>query len=136
MAKITGKNGRVTVDSTVIGVTQFQLNINNERQDCTNSESGGWREGVAGLDGWDGNLQAQYDSAQNPHDDPPDIKPGNILAATFIVDNAATNVANGTYSGNIFIDNCQISLVVEGKVNYTVNFTGNGILTYPTGTLD
>ena len=135
--KLAGKLGRVTVDSTNIGVETFELDINSEKQETTNSESSGWREFVAGISGWSGSFSATYDAGQNPHADPPDINQGNILAASFILEVGATNEANGTYSGNIFVESVKISLDVQGKVKYDVTFTGTGQLTIPTaGNMD
>jgi hypothetical protein len=132
--KLAGKNGRVTCDGTIVAVTKFSLEMKADKQDVTGSESGGAYEYADGLHGWSGSFDANYDAAQNPHVDPPDINEGAIIAAQFMVENTAG--ANGTYSGNIIVDKVKVDLVVAGKVTYSVDFTGTLACTKPTANID
>lgn len=132
--KLTGKKGRMVITGVNVAMTKFSIEAKADKQDVTGSESGGSYEYADGLHGWSGNAECNFDAAQNPHTNPPNINEGAIVAASFLVENTAG--ANGTYSGNIIIDKVKIDLTVAGKVTYAFDFTGSGVLTKPTANID
>lgn len=133
---LVGKKGRVTVNAVNLAMTGFTITPGNEKQDGTNSESGGAREYIAGLDNWSGSVSCLYDAKMNPHASPPAIVPGTIIPGVQFIVEAGAGVANATYEGDIFVDSVPVTLAVEGRVEYTINFTGNGPLILPAADID
>jgi len=104
----------------IIPITEYNLNINGEVGDAVDSESGEWKERLAGkFKDWDFDYNGiDYSGAAMP--------PVNEeLAVELDID------ANNYYSGNAIFDNAKIGVKIEGAQNVSISGTakGNGALT-------
>lgn len=141
MARRAGYGGNVylgavnppddTVD--VLGVKSWSLDIDCDALESTGMDSVGLRYYIPGLTGWKGTLEAVWDTIAAGVTEPRDI----IVGSTFNIRLLVSATLNNFYQAtNAAFDACLITrsspnVTVDGIVSYTVDFVGNGALTWP-----
>lgn len=131
--KLTGRKLAAAVGAVPVTlcITAWNLNPTNDVQDVTSSCSGGAKEYEEGLDGGDGSLTLVWDVTKNPFDTTGGgLKAGIKLEATLSLE--AGDPA-GDFTVPIIITGTPIGVGVAGRVEVTINFNINGLVTYPTG---
>jgi hypothetical protein len=131
--KLTGRKLAAKAGTTVICVTAWNLNPSNDVQEMTNSCSNGAKEYDAGLDGGDGSATLVWDAENNLFEGTDAIKPGVKLSLTLSLEAGSTE---GDFVVPAIITGTPIAVGVGGRVEVTANFNINGVLTWPTGTID
>lgn len=127
MAAAAGKDGSVDVGAnTVAELSEWSLDVS---QDLLESHSFGddWKENIGGLREWSGSASGSWDmsdtNGQKALQD--------ALLSTVATVSLTLNVnASNAYSGDAYITSINVGAAVDGKVEVTFNFQGNGSLSY------
>ncbi len=142
MARRAGKGGYVWIgavnppdaDYDVLGVKSWTLDIDCDALDSTGLDSGGNRNYIAGLIGWKGTIEAVWDTEAATTTEPRELVVGSFFNLFLGVSATAGNLYQRTPAT---LDGCMITrsspnVTVDGIVTFTVEFVGNGTLTWPT----
>lgn len=131
MAYESGKLGKVTVGVTDINITGWTLDFEAEALETTNTNTAGFYSSIMGIESARGTFTANWDSAAQATDNPPDLTPGTTPAKVrlYIGDPAGANFFDCT---SVMILGCSVSSTVRGLVSYTCNFECTGAWVYPT----
>jgi len=131
MAFESGKLGKVTVGVTDIDITGWTLDFEAESLDTTSTGDAGYASSIMGVESARGTFTANWDSAAQATDNPPDLTPGATPAKVrlYIGDPANANFFDLT---SVMILGCSMSSGVRGLVSYTCNFEATGAWVYPT----
>ncbi len=139
MARVAGKNGQVTTDDGVIlAVKSWTLDIDCDALDATGMDSLGQRTYIAGLKGWKGTIEGNWDSADDPYVvGTGHFVPGSVLATLTLHTSTVTpniqfyTLSAGPPAGSALVTRFSATTVVDGEVTWTVEFIGCGELTWP-----
>lgn len=131
MSVLSGYNGCVQLDSNaVIVVKKFDIDDTADLVDTTGmvcSAPSRRKTYAVALTDWSGTFDGQMDSTETQFaGSPPAISAGASGTGSFTVADSVT------YTGPIIFKSVKISSSVEGVVEFSVSFQGNGDLTYPT----
>lgn len=132
-----GYRGRVFYASNELCVTSWSLDLTVDEEETTNSCSAGGKDYEYGAVGGTGTIEADWDVTANPFDDPPNITLGEKVTLLLYVHSApGVGAQDGPFwSFTAAVTSISMSVPATGKVTYTMNFTVNGTITYPTGDL-
>lgn len=130
----SGKNSRVVVGGTTLNQSRFDVTLNGDDLDTTNFESGGYGEGILGIQECDASFGGDWDAGDNPIDangDPPGLYPRDDLADLQLYQ----NVTDATYwdFGYFRIRSARNGSEVRGKVSFECSGKSQGIFVLPTG---
>ena len=135
MAQLAGYEGTVDWDSisTLKGVTRWELTIEDETPDATGMDSGGWREHVSGLRNWSATVEIVYDKDDVAHfESAVDAEAEDIVAGASADLTLDTDAAPSlSYSGTATLKRIAPTVEVDGVVKFSLEFIGDGELTYP-----
>lgn len=127
----SGKNGRFSVNGTTINATQWQVAGQADFIDVTNFETQGYSEGVFGIFTASVSIELYWNAAQNPFDNPPALKQGQLLEqCKLFVNLTDTTHFNFPY---LAIVTCTLATPVRGVVTYSIQAQSDGPWTEPTG---
>jgi hypothetical protein len=118
---LSGKNGTAVIGSSTYEVTQWQANLEHEMVDGTSFESAGWKEFVPGLQGATGSLTMIGG-----------IGPDTSSAAVSLELAVSTTSGDLKITGSAFLQTRGASTPVDGRVEYTADFTFTGAVTQGT----
>jgi len=85
MAVITGQSGLVKIDLQNLNVLKWSFNPTVGMDETTNTGSAGFYEGIPTIKTATGSFDCKWDSAANPHLDPPGIILGAVVALKLYV---------------------------------------------------
>ena len=120
-----GKDGCVTVGSTELRTSSWDLDYGNETKEVTTCQSGGWREYIAGLSGGSGTFKAFWDLNANPTASPPGLLPGSIVTLKLYVS------ATSYFRCDAIIESLKVTVDVNDVINWTASFKATGAITLP-----
>ena len=87
-----GKNSRVTVESTNLTKSKWDLTLRGDDIDTTNFESGGVGQGTIGIADVEWNFGGLWNAAEDDLVDPPGLFPRDNLGAIFFYTNLLDNI--------------------------------------------
>ena len=116
---LSGKAGQVTGANGATNVREWSLSEVVDPLDCTNFDSGGWREFVEGLQGATGSISVVG------------ARPATGAASTVQLD-VSTASGSVRLQGAAIINNVEASVAVDGLVEYNGELTVDGTLTVTT----
>lgn len=130
MAYFTGKSGYLDADGTTVNVTSWTADTTADLAETSHSGSAGLKTYVVGLRGCTGTVELNWDAADNPQANPPNLIDGQTIS------NFVLYLESG--NGNLDIDNAIINSVsysvpVDGNVTISVSWTATGAWTIPAG---
>jgi hypothetical protein len=127
MARLTGKDGQVTLASTgdteneVLGVTQWSADPQANEIETTGMDSGGWAEYEGGIKSYTGSIELHWDSAEDMLAS--DIAVGNTIDFSLKYDAAQAALFAGT---GIITAGPSPTVAHNGTVDATITFRGTG----------
>jgi len=117
----SGKTGVLTLATVAYEVTQFTINLEDELLDGTSFDSNGWGESVVGLRRGTGSLTAIGSL------------PASTAAASAAFVGQVTNATGDEkITGDVYLQTRAISVPVDGRVEFTADFTFTGAVTETT----
>ena len=87
-----GKGSRVSVESTVLRKSTWEVTLRGDDLDTTTFESSGIDQGTIGIVGIDWTMGANWDAQANNFDDPPGLFPRDNLGTVIFFENVSDNV--------------------------------------------
>ena len=115
----SGKFGFVEIDSvSTYEVTQWTANLEDDMLDGTSFASNGWKESVVGLRGATGSMTLLGD-----------VAPSTASAAAAIVLQEGVTTGDYKITANAFFQTRGVSTPVDGRVEFTVDWTATGAVT-------
>jgi len=124
MAEVAGKGGSITCENLTVGVKAWTLNLVGDALETTDYGDSGHRTYIAGLDGWTGSCEVNWDA----------INKSLVVGAT-ITGLVFTVVSDTTYytGAKAIVTGISVGSTVEGLIIMSVSFQGSGtcILTAP-----
>lgn len=129
MAHKSGKEGKVKVDATDLNITAWSRSETMPTEDTTDTGDDGYRNSVNTIREASGTVEADWDAASRPHDDPPDIVTGSEVALYLYVGDPADDKK---YTHPIaVVTEVSTNSAVRGKVSYSFSWESRGSWTYP-----
>ncbi|MBA7552994.1 hypothetical protein ES705_45575 [subsurface metagenome] len=123
MAEIHGKGGSVTSSGGNTTVNSWTLSYVGDAVECTNFDSTGGREYIAGLTGWSGSYDCFFSTGNT-------LTPGNSKSIRLTVSTGTTGGTIGKYAftGTAIITGMDITAPVDGIVTQGYTFQGTNAL--------
>lgn len=130
--RLHGKGGWVTIDTEdIIGVTSWTLDVKGAADDATGLDSAGAKMFIAGLVEWSGSISGVWDS----DDDallPPTMGSNTDISLRLSVFAPPPDEADEYfYTGDAVATSFKPEVGIDGVVKWTLDFQGNGDLTFP-----
>jgi len=124
MAEVAGYGGSITCDDLVAGVKSWNLNLVGDALETTDYEDAGVRTYIAGLKGWTGSCEVNWDVDNHALD------VGALITNLVFTIVATTTKYTGAFA---IVTGISVASPVEGLVTMSVSFQGSGtcILTHP-----
>ncbi len=130
---IAGKNGKVVVGSSstekVVGIKNWSLELSLDTLETT-ALGDDWKNYIAGLKEWTASSEGDYgvptDTAGQQALQTAYLN-GQVVKVKLYVD------ASNYYTGEAYISSLSIEDPVDDVVSISIEFTGNGPLTFETG---
>jgi predicted secreted protein len=124
MAKLIGMTGSVQVASAVYPVSEWNINVNNDTQDVTDTASGGWYEGLAGINSAETTFTAFWGSAVAN------------LSTTFAIGTTVVvtlNIGNSAkfFTGSFIIKTFSVKNNAKTPVEFSCTGVSTGVVTMP-----
>ena len=127
MAAIAGKGGKVVNDTNdVANISSWDLDVSVDMQDTT-ALGDDWKENISGLAEWSASAEGSWDIESDTNGQT--AFQTSFLAGTSVTLKLYVNAAN-YYSGSAYISSMSVSTPVDGKVDVSYEFTGDGELSY------
>ena len=123
MAYVCGNAGYVEVGTDRLDVTEWTATENADREDTTNTGSGGYKQSIFCLKYLSGTVNADFDPLLGPKGTP-DLAAGDQVALVL-----HTN-ASGTYTLTANILNLNWRQPAGKKVSYSFDFESDGAYVY------
>jgi predicted secreted protein len=127
----TGRHGQVKLDDVVIAnLSNWKLSIKQALIDVSHFGNDGWDEVVAGNCSFEGSFEGSYNKADTNGQMAIQeaIVSGQDLDIDFIIDK---NDETDKYTGKVKIETIDIDTSPKEVVKISVQFKGNGALTFP-----
>jgi TP901-1 family phage major tail protein len=130
---IAGKNGRVEVGSSsskkVVGIKNWSLELSLETLETT-ALGDDWKKYITGLKEWTASSEGDYNVPQDTQ--------GQELLQTAFLSGTTVDVKlfvdeHNYYGGTAYISSLSIEDPVDDVVSISIEFTGNGELTFERG---
>jgi predicted secreted protein len=122
MARLSGKDGTVSVNASVLGVTSWEIDYKGDAIDVTGMDSSGAKAFIGGLTEWSGTVEGHWESTAPPSA----ALVGTQVNVSLVSDNATPKV---TCAGAVIVTGLKIGVSVDANVTYTYTFQGTGALT-------
>ncbi len=126
MAAFSGEKGSVLFGSIFTGfdanVQKWSINVAQEMLDVTTLPGGSsqvWKTFVAGVSSWSGSFEGSIDDTTLP-----DITSFDAVSGTCTFEDGSDN----TFSGTIFLSDCDFENDVAGSAVVNCNFQGSGAM--------
>lgn len=81
---ICGYNSKVRVGATVVTAHSSTVNVDTQEIDVTNFEGGGFADFLMCILAATSTIDAHWDALADPLDDPPNLRPAQIIANFFV----------------------------------------------------
>jgi predicted secreted protein len=116
--EVAGKGGSIACAGLTKGVKAWSLNLVGDTLETTDYADSGHKTYIAGLDGWTGSCEVNWDTANT-------ISIGDTIAALIF------SVVGDTekYTGAAIVTGISVSSSVDGLVTMSVSFQGSGACT-------
>jgi len=125
----SGKEGKVTVDTTDLNIRSWTRTETMATEDTTHTGSSGYRESVNTIREAAGTVEADWDADAMPTDDPPNLVTGAEVALYLYVGAVADNKK---YTHPVVVvTEVASNSDVRGKVSFSFNWESRGTWTYP-----
>lgn len=129
---IAGKAGKVIIGTgtaKVVGIKSWSLELSLDTLETT-ALGDDWKKYIAGLKEWSASSEGDYEVTNDPTGQQAlqtAFLNGTVVTLKLYVD--STNY----YTGEAYINSLSIEDPVDDVVNISIEFTGNGTLTFETG---
>lgn len=121
MAVLKGYSGNIKESGTTIGeMSEWSLDVNVDIVD-TSAFGDEWKKKTATQKDWSGSCNGRLDTADSGQSA---LTIGSEVDMEFYTD------ATHKYSGSAIVESISRSAVVNGVLEVTFNFSGNGVLSY------
>lgn len=134
MAAVAGKSGTVNyAGGNVATVNNWTLDIANDMLDVTpfSTSVPQWRDFIAGLSGWSGNVSGVFDGASTGQ---ADLIANSITPASAAVVLEMDQTGGGKFNGNVLLSGMSPGTAIDGTVEISWEMQGTGSLAYTTTT--
>jgi len=132
-----GKTGRVFYNGNEMCVTSWNISVQKEEEEVTNSCSAGFNEWEYGPEVATGTIEAQWDITTDPFSDAPAIRNGdNATLKLYVHSLAGVGLADGPFWLILAkINGIKMGVQAKQKVMYSFDYksSGAGSITYPSG---
>jgi TP901-1 family phage major tail protein len=128
---IAGKNGKVIIGegiSKVVGIKSWSLELSLDTLEVT-ALGDDWKNYIAGLKEWSASSEGDYEVTTDTAGQ--DALQAAYLSGTTVVVKLYVDSAN-YYTGSAYINSLSIEDPVDDVVTISIEFTGNGALTFET----
>jgi len=123
MAHITGVKGAVKSGVTeVLGIDNFSVDLSADPVETTDYLDDGYKSHISGNKSMAGTFEGNWDTAQDIAADPPNLNEGEIISIELYIDDAVPYKV----SGDVLIQNVNISVPQADKARFTVTFVSDG----------
>lgn len=128
MAAFSARLSRVDVDGVKILANRWTANVKTDELDVTTFESDRYGDFIPGIVEADVSVEGFFDSANNPHEDPPNIRAGAVITLTLYTDDVASDHFDFPF---FLVTSCSVEAEVRGALR--ISFTGRnkGIFRMP-----
>lgn len=129
---ITGQEGSVRVGvNSVAEISEWSIDASSDTAETTNFDGNGWKEYIATLSEWSGNITGNFD----PYDTTGQKALINaFFNKTKVLLNLFVDKNNGIkFSGEAYITSLPVTVNVGDKVEFSCEFQGTGALVYDDG---
>jgi len=136
MAALTGKGGEIRYGAkAVFRMNHWDLSMDTNVLDVTawTTSAAAWRSNLAGLQGWSGSVSGYWDVSG-------DSSGQGLMHTRTLTPTTGTLImyvsgsAGENYRGDVILNRLNPSADIDGTVNLSFDYTGNGALTYSTAT--
>ena len=134
MAAVAGKSGTILYDGgSVATVNNWGLDLTNDMLDVTSFTTSApqWREFIAGLSSWTGNISGIFDGLSTGQND---LIVNSITPTTATVVLEMDQAGGGKFTGGVFLSGFGPAAPIESEVTVSWDLQGTGALTYTTTT--
>ena len=133
MAAIHGKDGTLTFNAVALStnVTEWTLTVEADLADVSTFGST-YRSRVAGLKDWNVSANFMWSGSASEVDQTLFPLIGTSATIALKVNSGATAATNPSYGGAMFLESYEITTPVDGAVEASCQFAGNGTLTRST----
>lgn len=136
MAALSGKGGEIKYGGkTVYRLNHWDLNAETNVLDVTSwtTANAAWRSNIAGLQQWSGTVSGYWDMIADTSGQKL-MQTRTLTPTTGTIILYADLTGGENYRGDILFNRQAVSADIDGTVNLSMDFTGNGALTYSTAT--
>ena len=126
---LAGKNSRVRSSGQDLTANTWSATYNGIDLDVTNFESNGFDEGIKGVEKLTWSLDAAWNTAQNPNDDPPGLFPTD--GGTDLIMYVNTADADGYNMPLYRVFNGTAGATAKGNVTFRADGCSQGTFTAP-----
>jgi len=115
MSEVAGKGGSITCTGLTVGVKSWSLDLVGDTLETTDYADSGHRTFIAGLDGWTGSCEINWDTA-------------NTISVGDEITDLVFSIVGATekYTGDAIVTGISVSSSVDGLVTATISFQGTG----------
>lgn len=125
-----GKNARVQVAATNLYKSMWRVSERSTDIDTYNFESGGYGEQSMGKIQAEFTFSGYWDSAQNPHTDPPNLNPGQSITGVKLYLNTTDDVYWDIPNAEVI--SATTTAEADSTIKYEVTCKSHGSYTRPT----
>lgn len=130
MPAVAGKAGSVKVGAAAVAqIEAWKMDLDGDMIDVTTLDSAGWKEYLAGLKGWAGSLDGNYDIAGDANGQQA-LYNAWLNGTTVALEVDLGDTGAHKFSGNAFIKKISPASAVKDKVKISFDFQGTAALTY------
>lgn len=126
MAKIHGKGGSVKSTGGNTTVNNWTLSLVGDAVECTNFDSTGGREYIAGLTGWSGGYDCFFSSTGNVL--VPGVTRDVVLTVSSGVSTGIASTGKWCFWGEAIITGMDITTNVDGVITQNYTFQGTNAI--------
>lgn len=136
MAPKSGKSGQIeSAGVPLVRLNQWDISIVSDTHDVTvfsTSTGAQWREFVQGLQSWSGSAAGFADVTGSTSQN--DVVDSLLGTATGAIVAVMDKAGGDNFAGNVFWSGADVSAPIDGTIDITLNFQGNGALSHTTTT--
>lgn len=126
----SAKNAMVRINGVTLAVKSWNVDAKADEIDTTNTEGGGFYEGITGIESAEVTLELDVDSLVNPYDNPPNLGPGQVTEVKLYWNGL---LGPFWYFPKLLIFGAPNKANVKEAVGLSIRGKGNGIFGYPSG---
>ena len=136
MAALTGKGGEIKYAAkTIYRLNHWEVNAETNILDVTSwtTVAAAWRSNIAGLQQWSGSVSGFWDMIADTSGQKL-MQTRTLTPTTGTIILYADLTGGENYRGDILFQRANVAADIDGTVNVSFDFTGNGPLNYSTAT--